>query len=61
MLKLKELTITGNKEIRSLIPLGEVLINTYSFNTALIEPLFAEVLQNDLSVKRRQVCIRIQQ
>lgn len=61
MLKLKELTITGNKGIRSLIPLGEVLINTYSFNTALKEPLFAEVLQNDLSVKRRQVCIRIQQ
>lgn len=59
MLELKGLTIIDNKKILSLIPLGEILINTYSYNTALKEPLFAEVLQNDLSVKRQQVCIRI--
>ena len=48
MLKLKELTITGNKEILSQIPQGKVLINTinaHSYNTALKDSLFAEALQ----------------
>lgn len=48
MLKLKELTITGNKEILSQVPQGKVLINTinaHSYNTALKDPLFAEALQ----------------
>ena len=48
MLKLKELTITGNKEILSQVPQGKVLINTinaHSYNTALKDPLFAESLQ----------------
>lgn len=48
MLKLKELIITGNKEILSQVPQGKVLINTinaHSYNTALKDPLFAEALQ----------------
>ena len=48
MLKLKELTITGNKETLSQVPQGKVLINTinaHSYNTALKDPLFAEALQ----------------
>lgn len=48
MLKLKELTITGNKEILSQVPQGKVLINTinaHSYNTALKDSLFAEALQ----------------
>ena len=48
MLKLKELTITGDKEILSQVPQGKVLINTinaHSYNTALKDPLFAEALQ----------------
>ena len=48
MLKLKELTITGNKRILSQVPQGKVLINTinaHSYNTALKDPLFAEALQ----------------
>lgn len=48
MLKLKELTITGNKDILSQVPQGKVLINTinaHSYNTALKDPLFAEALQ----------------
>lgn len=48
MLKLKELTITGNKEILFQVPQGKVLINTinaHSYNTALKDPLFAEALQ----------------
>ncbi len=48
MLKLKELTITANKEILSQVPQGKVLINTinaHSYNTALKDPLFAEALQ----------------
>lgn len=48
MLKLKELTITGNKQILSQIPQGKVLINTinaHSYNTALKDSLFAEALQ----------------
>ena len=47
MLKLKELTITGNKRILSQVPQGKVLINTinaHSYNTALKDPLFAEAL-----------------
>ena len=48
MLKLKELIITGNKEILSQVPQGKVLINTinaHSYNTALKDSLFAESLQ----------------
>ena len=48
MLKLKELTITGNKENLSQVPQGKVLINTinaHSYNTALKDSLFAEALQ----------------
>ena len=48
MLKLKELTITGDKDILSQVPQGKVLINTinaHSYNTALKDPLFAEALQ----------------
>lgn len=48
MLKLKELTITANKEILSQVPQGKVLINTinaHSYNTALKDSLFAEALQ----------------
>ena len=48
MLRLKELTITSNKEILSKVPQGKVLINTinaHSYNTALKDPLFAEALQ----------------
>lgn len=48
MLKLKELTITGNKEKLAQVPQGKVLINTinaHSYNTALKDPLFAETLQ----------------
>lgn len=48
MLKLKELTITSNKEILSQVPQGKVLINTinaHSYNTALKDSLFAEALQ----------------
>lgn len=48
MLKLKELIITGNKEILSQVPQGKVLINTinaHSYNTALKDSLFAEALQ----------------
>lgn len=48
MLKLKELTITGNKKKLSQVPQGKFLINTinaHSYNTALKDPLFAEALQ----------------
>lgn len=48
MLRLKELTITGNKIKLSQVPQGKVLINTinaHSYNTALKDELFAEALQ----------------